>query len=110
MIKNSISNQDELSRILDACLELIASGSGTVDSVIEQYPDYGEQLRPALEAAQWLQTRSEVFNPRPGFVQLSQRRLVNRFRTNGNGSRATSTETLSRIPAFFQERRMVVPY
>jgi hypothetical protein len=110
MIKNSISNRDELSRILDACLELIANGSGTVDSVIEQFPDYGEQLRPALEAAQWLQTRSEVFNPRPGFVQLSQRRLVNRFRNNSSRAGATSTETLSRIPAFFQERRMVVQY
>ncbi|MBE9474923.1 MAG: hypothetical protein IMY85_08515 [Chloroflexi bacterium] len=110
MIKNSTRNQDELSRILDTCLELIASGSGTVDSVIQQYPEHGEQLRPALEAAQWLQTRSEVFNPRPGFVQLSQRRLVNRFRNNGGRAGATSTETLSRIPAFFQERRMVVQY
>ncbi len=110
MIKNSTRNQDELSRILDACLELIASGSGTVDSVIEQYPEHSEQLRPALEAAQWLQTRSEVFNPRPGFVQLSQRRLVNRFRNNSSRAGATSTETLSRIPAFFQERRMIVQY
>lgn len=110
MKKNSTRNPDELSRILDACLELIASGSGTVDSVIEQYPEHSEQLRPALEAAQWLQTRSEVLNPRPGFVQLSKRRLVNRFRNNGISAGATSTETLSRIPAFFQERRMVVQY
>ncbi len=110
MIINSTRNQDDLSRILDACLELIASGSGTVDSVIEQYPEHSEQLRPALEAAQWLQTRSEVFNPRPGFVQLSQRRLVNRFRNNSSKAGATSTETLSRIPAFFQERRMIVQY
>ena len=110
MLKNSTRNQDELSRILDACLELIASGSGTVDSVIEQYPEHSEQLKPALEAAQWLRTRSEVFNPRPGFVQLSHRRLVNRFRNNSSRVGATSTETLSRIPAFFQERRMVVQY
>jgi len=110
MINNSTYNQDELSRILDACLELIGDGSGTVDSVIEQYPEYGEQLRPALEAAQWLQTRSDVFNPRPGFVQLSHRRLVNRFRNNSSRAGAPSTETISRIPAFFQERRMVVQY
>lgn len=110
MIKNSARNQDELGRILDTCLELIASGSGTVDSVIEQYPEHSEQLRPALEAAQWLQTRSDVFNPRPGFVQLSQRRLVNRFRNNSTRPGASSTETLGRIPAFVQERRMLVQY
>lgn len=108
MLKNNARNHDELGHILDSCLELIASGSATVDSVIEQYPEYRDQLRPPLEAAMWLQSRKEVFNPRPGFVQLSQRRLVNRFR---NQSTDTSvTETISRIPAFFQERRIAVQY
>jgi hypothetical protein len=110
MIRNSTRNQDELSGILDTCIELISNGSGTVDSVVAQYPDYDEQLRPALEAAYWLQSRSEVFNPRPGFVQLSQRRLVNRFKQNTARMGLASTETLSRIPAFFQERRLVVQY
>lgn len=108
MIKNTARNQNELGRILNSCLELIASGSATVDSVIDQYPEYSEQLKPPLEAALWLQSRKEVFNPRPGFVQLSQRRLVNRFR--GQESEAGATETFSRIPAFFQERRIAVQY
>lgn len=110
MFKISLRKHDELSRILDSCLEQIASGSVTVDSVIEQYPKYKDQLRPALEAAQWLKSRKDVFNPRPGFVQLSKHRLVNRFRNNGGSVAATSTETLSKIPAFFQERRLVVQY
>lgn len=108
MIKNTARNQDELGRLLDSCLELIGGGSATVESVIDQYPEYREQLRPPLEAALWLQSRKEVFNPRPGFVQLSQRRLVNRFR--GQGGEAGATETFSRIPAFFQERRIAVQY
>lgn len=108
MIKNIARNQDELSQILDSCLDLIAGGSATVDSVLEQYPQYREQLRPALEAAVWLQSRKDVFNPRPGFVQLSQRRLVNRFRNQGNLN--NETQTLSRIPLFFQERRIAVQY
>jgi len=108
MIKNTARNQNELGRVLESCLELITSGSETVESVIEQYPEYREQLKPPLEAALWLQSRKEVFNPRPGFVQLSHRRLVNRFR--GQGSEAGATETLSRIPAFFQERRIAVQY
>jgi len=108
MIKNTARNQDELGQILDSCLELITNGSATVETVIDQYPHYSEQLRPALEAAVWLQSRKEVFNPRPGFVQLSQRRLVNRFRDQS--STGGMTETFSRIPAFFLERRIAVQY
>jgi hypothetical protein len=108
MIKNKVQNQDELGRILDSCLNLISSGAATVDSIMEQYPEYREQLKPPLEAALWLQSRKEVFNPRPGFVRLSQRRLVNRFREQN--SEAGVVETLSRIPAFFQERRIAVQY
>ena len=108
MIKNTARNHDELGRILDTCLELISSGSATVDTVIDQYPQYRDQLKPPLEAALWLQSRKEVFNPRPGFVQLSQRRLVNRFREQSSESGVT--ETFSRIPAFFQERRIAVQY
>ncbi|MFL7893448.1 MAG: DUF5667 domain-containing protein [Anaerolineales bacterium] len=100
--------QDELSGILDSCLELIASGAATVDSVIDQYPQYSDQLRPPLEAAIWLQSRKEVFNPRPGFVKLSHRRLVNRFKEQR--SPASASETWSRLPAFFQERRIAVQY
>lgn len=110
MVNISTRNQDELGKILDSCLDQIASGSETVDTVVERYPKYKDQLKPALEAAQWLQSRSEVFNPRPGFIQLSQRRLVNRFRTNGGQTGSTVSETMSRIPAFFQERRLVVQY
>ncbi|MCJ7536587.1 MAG: DUF5667 domain-containing protein [Anaerolineales bacterium] len=108
MIKNKARNQDDLSRILDSCLELITNGSATVETVLDQYPEYSGQLKPPLEAALWLQSRKEVFNPRPGFVQLSQRRLVNRFK--GQGAEADAAETFSRIPAFFQERRIAVQY
>lgn len=108
MIKSTARNQDELGKILDSCLELISNGSATVESVLERYPQYQEQLKPPLEAAMWLQSRKEVFNPRPGFVQLSQRRLVNRFRNQG--SEASVGVTISRIPAFFQERRIAVQY
>ena len=108
MIKSTARNQDELGKILDSCLELISNGSATVESVLERYPQYQEQLKPPLEAAMWLQSRKEVFNPRPGFVQLSQRRLVNRFRNQG--SEAGVGVTISRIPAFFQERRIAVQY
>ena len=108
MIKNVAQNWDEVGRILDTSLELIASGSANIESILDRYPEFSEQLRPPLEAAMWLQTRKEVFNPRPGFVKLSQRRMVNRFR--GQESAAGVNETISRIPAIFQERRIAVQY
>jgi hypothetical protein len=110
MVNISTRNQDELSKILDSCLDQIASGSETVDTVVERYPKYRDQLKPALEAAAWLQNRSEVFNPRPGFVQLSHRRLVNRFKANKDRSGSDAGGTLGWIPAFFQERRLVMQY
>ena len=110
MVNISTRNQDELSRILDSCLDQITDGTETVESVLERYPKYKEQLRPALEAAQWLQSRSEVFNPRPGFVELSHRRLVNRFKANQDQLGSPAGNPFSWIPAFFQERRLVVQY
>jgi hypothetical protein len=110
MIGKSSRNQDEVGQILDTCLELISSGSRTVDSVIEQYPEYADDLRPPLEAAQWLRSRSEVFNPRPGFVNLSKRRLVGRFKSNNSNSTATVIDSIRRIPAFIQSHRVAVQY
>jgi hypothetical protein len=110
MVNISTRNQDELSRILDSCLDQIASGSETVDTLVERYPKYKDQLKPALEAADWLQSRREVFNPRPGFVQLSHRRLVNRFKANRHQEESANSGILSWIPAFFQERRLVLQY
>lgn len=110
MIGKSSRNQDEVGQILDTCLELITSGSRTVDSVIEQYPEYADVLRPPLEAAQWLRSRSEVFNPRPGFVRLSRRRLVGRFKSNNTDSSASAIDSIRRIPAFIQSHRVAVQY
>lgn len=110
MIRRSSRQHDEVGQILDTCLENIASGSSTVDSVIEQYPEHAEVLRPPLEAAQWLRSRSEVFNPRPGFVKLSRRRLIDRFQRNNTNSPNSALETIRSIPAFFQGRKAAMQY
>jgi hypothetical protein len=110
MIRRPSRQHDEVGQILDNCLDLISSGSMTVEAVIEQYPEHAESLRPPLEAAQWLRSRSEVFNPRPGFVKLSRRRLIDRFRGNHSKPRQSALETISRIPAFFQGHRVAIQY
>lgn len=109
MIGKSARNQDKLSNILNHCLELIESNVETVDSILEKYPDYSDVLRPPLEAAQWLYNRSEIFNPRPGFVQLSRRRLINRFQ-NYSDAVGISTNTGTFLPPFFQKRRILIQY
>lgn len=109
MVSKSTHNQEKISSILNRCLDLIESGAATVESVIDLYPDLGEVLRPPLEAAQWLYSRSEVLNPRPGFVKLSRQRLVNRFQGSADYADPYATP-LSRLSAIFKQRRLVLQY
>jgi hypothetical protein len=64
---------------LQTCLELIQGGQETVDSAVALYPELAEELRPMLEASLWLVNSREGFEPRPGFVTASRRRLVARI-------------------------------
>jgi hypothetical protein len=75
-----VNTQDDIGVILNGCLELLQRGNSTVESLIERYPEHRESLQPPLEAAAWLQSRSRVLDPDPGFVSTSKRRLVERFR------------------------------
>lgn len=69
----------EIEDIVQNCLELIQSGQETIDSVLDYYPELAETLRPELEVALWIYSRNEIFNPRPGFVPASKRRLVEKI-------------------------------
>ncbi len=71
-----IEERDELGQILQACLAEIQAGRQTVDTVLQRYPEYSEELRPQLEAAVWLMSCQPVFDPRPGFLAASRRRLI----------------------------------
>jgi hypothetical protein len=109
MVSKSAHKQERISAILNRCLDLIESGAGTVESVIALYPEFGEALRPPLEAAQWLFSRSEVLNPRPGFVKLSRRRLVDRFQSPGSYA-APGSLGRGRFTSISLERRLVIQY
>jgi len=109
MVSKSAHKQERISAILNRCLDLIESGAGTVESVIALYPEFGEALRPPLEAAQWLFNRSEVLNPRPGFVKLSRQRLVDRFQSPGSYS-APGSLGRGRFTSISLERRLVIQY
>jgi hypothetical protein len=71
--------QEELELVFQTCLEMIQSRRETFDSVLSLYPDQAGAIRPALEALVWLQRQVRFFDPRPGFVELSRRRLLARI-------------------------------
>jgi hypothetical protein len=67
---------EEVGQVLETALELIQEGQESIDSMLFLFPNYAEALRPPLEAAEWLQNRSIVFDPQPEFVTTSRQRLL----------------------------------
>jgi len=72
--------QEEFDLVFQACLEMIQSRQVTFDSALSYFPDQAGAIRPALEALVWLQAQVRFFDPRPGFVESSRRRLSIRIR------------------------------
>ena len=70
---------DDIETILQDCLEKIQSGRDTLDGILEKYPHLADELRPALEAALWFRLRKATLDARPGFINASRRRLVERI-------------------------------
>jgi hypothetical protein len=46
-----------------ACLEMIGSGQESIDGLLSRYPEFAEELRPQLEAAQWLYAHKSAVDP-----------------------------------------------
>ncbi len=85
---------------LQACLEKILSGQGTLDSVLAEVPDQAVALRPELEAAIWLASLRPALDPRPGFMAASRRRLVSQI----GQKRPPVLSPVHRLAQFFQKR------
>jgi len=60
----------------EICLNQIFSGDETIESVLDQYPDIADQLRPELEAALWIYSKRDATLMRPGYLTASRQRLV----------------------------------
>jgi hypothetical protein len=103
------SEQEHIEELLQTCLESIASGQDTIDSVLARYPQLADDLRSALEAASWLRLRSDLLNPRPGFVMASRSRLLEQVqREQAARQRAEAERPVSRwqrlLSVFFRPR------
>lgn len=74
--------------VFQDCLGQIQMGGRSLEEAMSDYPDHAEALRPELETALWLQAKGQEFQPRPGFVAASRRRLVERIQAQSAAPRA----------------------
>ncbi len=65
--------------ILQSCLEQVLKGQETLDSVVSRYPLQADTLRAEIQVALLLSSRQAAFDPRPGYISASKRRLVARI-------------------------------
>jgi hypothetical protein len=99
------NEEERLARIIDLCLNQVASGQETIDSVLNHYPDLADTLRPQLKAALWLEGARQTFDPRPAFIQASQRRLINRIQQEAVAQKRAQAAPLSFWERWFPVRR-----
>lgn len=78
-----VGSLKDFDQTFQTCLQLVESGAESVDSVVQQYPEMADELRPRLEAALWMSSGKSVFDPRPGFVTTSRRHLVAQIQKEG---------------------------
>jgi hypothetical protein len=73
-----VAELSEFDEILDNCLEALEGGEGLAH-VLARYPQVSDELKPLLEAAEWFEGQKATVDPRPGFVQASSKRLVEKI-------------------------------
>jgi hypothetical protein len=86
MIRPAIMRDlDEIETILNSCLEMVRMSHGPVDSILEQYPDIKEVLKPPLEAARWLVNQQSGFDPFPEYRVRARSRILCTIRRKARG-------------------------
>jgi len=70
---DSVGNMDV---ILQSCINMMLGGQARLETVVSNYPDRADELRPLLASALWLWSNRSVFDPRPEFIKSSRKRLV----------------------------------
>ncbi|MGE5223244.1 MAG: DUF5667 domain-containing protein [Omnitrophica WOR_2 bacterium] len=88
---------------LQSCLDIIQKEHVPVESALALYPDLADELRPSLEAALWLTSQQAVFNPPPGFLAASKKRLVAEIKAQP----VQQVSLLQQILALLNQKRVV---
>lgn len=86
--------------IINSCLERILNGQESLNSILAEYPDQADALRPELEAAIWLASLRPALDPRPGFMAASRRRLVGQIMQK----RSPTLAPVQGLAQFFQKK------
>ncbi len=68
----------DFDEILSNCLAALERGEGLAD-ILARYPQAASELKPLLEAADWLEGQQAAVEPRPGFVRASRSRLIEKI-------------------------------
>jgi len=102
--------QDELELVFQACLEMIESGQEMFDSALSHYPDQAAAIRPALEALFWLQGKVRFFDPRPGFVESSRRRLFARIQQEVASQRPLAKKWIALLAWLSRSKRLTLQF
>ncbi len=73
--------QEEFERILESSLDRLQSGEATLETILVEYPDLADELRPLLEMVDWLLAKKATLAPRPKFISSSRQNLVARLQS-----------------------------
>jgi hypothetical protein len=104
MDPDQANNHQKIEDILDVCLQDLQSGQVRPQTILERYPEHAEELRPALEAADWLSQRVEQFEHLPGFIPSSRFQLVDRI----HREQANNTGLLAQRNTGFWDRFLLL--
>ena len=66
-------------KVFQDSLSAIQEKGENLEDVLKQHPEYERELRGGLSSAAWLKEQANDLTIRPGFVEASRRRLVNRI-------------------------------
>lgn len=95
--------QGRFDRILEICLQRLQSGEATLETILVEYPDQADELRPMLEAVDWLLDKRLSLAPRPEFISASRSDLVAKLRQEQTAAAEPAAE--SSQPGFLERMR-----
>jgi hypothetical protein len=102
-----MTQEHTIDEILQSCLDMIRNEEEDIEAVLARFPDMADELRPELETAAWMREQSSVFDPPPGFINASRRKLIAQIRQeSGAAASRASPWNLAGLLAIFRSRQL----
>ncbi|MCI0520144.1 MAG: DUF5667 domain-containing protein [Chloroflexi bacterium] len=87
-------NTAAIELLLQSCLDDLHEQPGDLNAALGRVGERAAELRPALEAAVWLQARQPAFQATPEFIAASRQRLMGRIAVEKAASRPAALSGL----------------